>query len=117
MSTDSYQIKQVIKQEIDSLSTSRYKKTDILKDSEGVEFLESWRNIKISLNENDRFHQVGPGEKNRIDIIAYNYYDNTTLWWVIALANNIDNPFELKVGEVLRIPTLNSLYGFKGVLS
>lgn len=37
--------------------------------------------------------------------IAWKYYEATRLWWVIAEANHLHNPFEiLKPGLLLKIP-------------
>ena len=40
----------------------------------------------------------------RIDLIAWRYYKDVRLWWVIAEINNISNPLELQTGLILRIP-------------
>lgn len=38
------------------------------------------------------------------DYIAYKYYDNEQLWWIIAMTNDVLNPFEeLMVGEKIKI--------------
>lgn len=38
-------------------------------------------------------------------VVSYNVYKNTSLWWMIVLANNIQNPVELlKPGTELLIP-------------
>jgi hypothetical protein len=41
-----------------------------------------------------------------LDNLSQEYYDTPELWFVIALANNIDlPPLEMFPGQVLRIPT------------
>ena len=99
------------------LSDSRYRNFDILRNGNEEEFIESWRDINIPESENDRYYQVESGDKNRLDLIAYKYYNKANLWWVIALANDIRNPLEIEVGEILRIPATDVLYGYGGVLS
>ncbi len=38
------------------------------------------------------------------DNVSYNLYDTPYLWWVIALLNNISNPFEeLEDGDILNV--------------
>lgn len=38
------------------------------------------------------------------DNVSYNLYDTPYLWWVIALLNNIVNPFEeLEDGDILNV--------------
>ncbi len=48
-------------------------------------------------------HALRLGE--RLDTIAHRYYGDSDYWWVIALANRIQDPFSLTVGQRLRIPT------------
>ncbi len=40
---------------------------------------------------------------NRLDNIAYKYYNNPELFWIIMVTNNIIDPFSIKNGDVLRI--------------
>ena len=47
-------------------------------------------------------HILSAGE--RLDNLASKYYGDEELWWVIALANRIIDPFSLAVGTRLRIP-------------
>lgn len=98
-------------------SISRYKFFDILRNEEGVEFIETWRDLDIPITDEDSFHEISAKEENRIDLIAYQYYQNSKLWWVLVVANDIRDPLTLEVGKVLRIPSINSLYGYGGVLS
>lgn len=48
-------------------------------------------------------HILHAGE--RLDILASTYYGDEELWWIIALANRIHDPFSLTVGSRLRIPS------------
>ena len=41
---------------------------------------------------------------DRLDNLAYKYYGDTTLWWVIAKANGIKGKAAVSVDEILRIP-------------
>ena len=47
-------------------------------------------------------HVLSVGE--RLDSLASVYYGDEELWWVIALANRIMDPFSLSIGSRLRIP-------------
>lgn len=47
-------------------------------------------------------HILVAGE--RYDTLAHRYYGDEDLWWVIALANRVQDPFALTVGTRLRIP-------------
>ena len=43
---------------------------------------------------------------DRLDLLAKKYYNDTTKWWIIAVANNInDGSFYVQEGIQLRIPT------------
>mgnify|MGYP006138538129 CR=1 FL=1 len=47
---------------------------------------------------------------DRMDSIAYSYYDDVTLWWVIAQANNIGKgTMFIEPGTILHIPNPNRL--------
>jgi nucleoid-associated protein YgaU len=39
-----------------------------------------------------------------LDSLALKFYKDSTLWWVIAQANNIKGTMKPKVGQQLRIP-------------
>ena len=57
----------------------------------------------IPLHNDDIYIAVETGD--RLDTLAFQYYNDQTLWWVIAAANNIHNAcFGLKDGTVIRIP-------------
>lgn len=57
----------------------------------------------IPLRDDDIYVATETGD--RLDTLAYQYYQNASLWWIIAAANNIHNaPFGLEDGTMLRIP-------------
>jgi hypothetical protein len=95
----------------------RYRKLKRYIDDKGNEMTELYESPEIEVLKNDSYHVVTSGEENKLDLIAYNYYNNEDLWWVIAEANDITDPFNVPASTVLRIPSLTSLYGFGGVLS
>ena len=44
-------------------------------------------------------------DNDRIDTIAYRFYGDPILWWVIAIANGLELlPTDISVGQTLRIP-------------
>lgn len=57
---------------------------------------------------NSVVHTVVDGQT--LQNIAYQYYHDSGLWYIIALANNISNPFsdELFAGQQLKIPNYGS---------
>jgi hypothetical protein len=45
-------------------------------------------------------------DSDRIDLLAYRFYGDPSLWWVIAVVNNLEIlPTDLVVGANLRIPS------------
>lgn len=52
------------------------------------------------------YHVVTRDEVGRLDLIAYKYYGDPTLWWVIADINNINNFLDdMQAGRELAIPS------------
>lgn len=78
---------------------------------------ETWVQKFIDQTSQDSFVTITIENENRLDIISYEYYETPRFWWVIALANNIIDPFDIPVGTTLRIPIIVSLYNEGGVLS
>ena len=59
---------------------------------------------KITPTDNDLY--VISEVTDRLDLLANKYYGDRSLWWVIAVANNInDASFYVKEGLQLRIPS------------
>lgn len=59
---------------------------------------------KIKPTDNDLY--VISESTDRLDLLAHKYYGDRTLWWVIAVANNInDASFYVGEGLQLRIPS------------
>ncbi len=50
-------------------------------------------------------HTVSPYEEGRPDLIAAKYYGDVSGLDIILKYNNISNPFSIKSGEILKIPT------------
>ncbi len=83
---------------------SRYNFTGIKQDkSTGNRVLKSTLYPEIKIEDGDQF--IYPIDGDRVENIAYRYYGDSTLWWIIAKANGIrDGSFGLKPDEKLRIP-------------
>jgi len=97
---------------------SRYRNLQIAVDVKGNRFFTTRSLINFKSSPKDRVHEVKPGEQNRLDLIAYKYYNNPTLWWVITYANNILDPMlDVEVGDSLVIPAKSTLYGRGGFLA
>ena len=48
---------------------------------------------------------------DRLDLLAHKYYGDTSMWWIIATANNLnDANFFIEPGRQIRIPKdINSI--------
>lgn len=76
-------------------------------------FFGTWQPINIPESPSDTFHTVTEADSDRIDLIAYQYYQTPELWWVIAEVNGLFFPFEdLEPGRILRIPSYITLTSF-----
>ena len=68
---------------------------------EGDESLER-RPINHREDIDDIIYQIREGDK--LTSIAFKFYNNPLLWYIIADVNNIINPFELEIGSNIIIP-------------
>ena len=83
--------------------TSRYQNNETKKTSHGRMVYRSKIYPNIPLRDDDIY--VITETSDRLDTLAYQYYRDSSLWWIIAAANNIHNaPLGLKDGTILRVP-------------
>tara|TARA_R100000005_G_C5000581_1_gene207467 strand:+ start:676 stop:963 length:288 start_codon:yes stop_codon:yes gene_type:complete len=94
----------------------RYNGLKIYKDSKGKRVTRSLVMSKPVHRDGDRF--VEASTFDRLDNLAYQYYGNRDLWYVIALANNIGKgSLFVPRGMILRLPanpneTIESTTGY-----
>ena len=71
---------------------------------DGIEFWDLTEFPTIPTQNDDILHQIqGP---ERIDVLANRYYSDPILWWVIAVANDLEIvPTNFQVGDIVRIPS------------
>ena len=96
---------------------SRYRKLDRLLNDDDEEYIETTEAVDIPTNNTDSYHIVTQKDANRLDLIAYHYYHNSLLWWVIAEASGIIDPFNVPINTVLRIPDKGTIYGMNNLVS
>jgi len=49
-------------------------------------------------------------EGDRLDLLAYTYYQDASLWWVVLWANNIIDPFARPyAGDLINIVDIQSI--------
>lgn len=83
--------------------SSRYYDAKLKKSADGREVYSSRVYPNIPLRDDDIYVATETGD--RLDTLAYDFYDDSKLWWIIAAANNIHNAvFGFEDGTILRIP-------------
>jgi hypothetical protein len=88
----------------------RYDKNIIYKTSSGKRYYKGKIYPDIPYSDTDEYVITTIGD--RLDSIAYSYYNDAELWWVISVANNnITNGSMFPIpGTQLRVPTnINSV--------
>jgi hypothetical protein len=82
---------------------SRYQNNQIKKTFDGREVYRAKIYPNIPLKDTDIYVMTETGD--RLDTLSFQYYEDASLWWIIAAANNIHNaPMGLEDGTILRIP-------------
>lgn len=83
---------------------TRYDNNEVKTTFDGKQVYRSKIYPNIPLRDDDVYVVTETGD--RLDTLAYQYYKDQTLWWIIAAANNIhDAPLGLRDGTILRIPS------------
>lgn len=60
----------------------------------------------VTADISDSFYTVTQGLQNRLDVVSQTVYGTPTLWWVIAMVNNIIDPaLGVPINTKLRIPS------------
>lgn len=82
---------------------SRYENNETQKLKDGREVLRSRLYPNIPKSDSDIYIVTQTGD--RLDSLANQFYGDSSLWWIIATANNIhDAGFAVEDGTTLRIP-------------
>jgi nucleoid-associated protein YgaU len=81
----------------------RYNNIDILKNKNGNRYFKTVKYPIIEKSTRDLYIVGKQGD--RLDNLAHVYYKDTTLWWIIARANNIGKgDLTVPIGKQIRIP-------------
>lgn len=71
---------------------------------DGIEFWDLVEPPVLEVQVDDTVYRVKGGD--RIDLLANRFYGEPIMWWVIALANDLELlPTSLNEGQLLRIPS------------
>jgi nucleoid-associated protein YgaU len=84
---------------------NRYDNPTIEKTPKGKPYWKGKSYPNIPVSESDAY--VITSSEDRLDLLAYRYYNDATLWWIIAMANNNSTKGLMypEPGTQLRIPT------------
>ena len=85
---------------------NRYRNTNIQKDNKGKRYYTTTIYPEIEPNIKDIYLITGLGD--RLDLLANQYYKDSSLWWVIAKANPNKirrDGFHVEPGLQIRIPS------------
>jgi hypothetical protein len=87
---------------------------NMLQDADGTKYLNIWRTFILNKDVTDDavfYESYEVGEDDWWDNISYYHYETPGFWWVIALMNDIQNPFEeLEPGSNIKILRGEHLY-------
>jgi hypothetical protein len=83
---------------------NRYQDIPVIKSATGKQIYATSRYPEIPLSENDIYVYTSQGD--RYDLLALNYYGDSSLWWIIAAGNpNVDlMTLVIPEGVQIRIP-------------
>jgi hypothetical protein len=82
----------------------RYENTPILKDTAGKRYFKEVLYPQIDPKETDIYVITTAGD--RLDLLADQFYGDSTKYWIISCSNNIKKDrITIAVGTQLRIPT------------
>ena len=82
---------------------NRYNNTETKKTIDGRTVYRQSIYPNIPMSDRDLYVATETGD--RLDTLAYQFYNNASLWWIIASANNLHGAmFAVPDGTVLRIP-------------
>jgi hypothetical protein len=76
------------------------------------QFLDVMENRTIPGDPADTYWAITPGYNMRPDLLAYDLYQDSKLWWVFAVRNPntlADPLFDFTTGTYIYIPSLNVL--------
>ena len=83
----------------------RYTDIEILKNNQGKRYYATTKYPQIPLDYSDIYVYSTQGD--RFDILAQQYYGNSSLWWIISIANEslTQGSYYIPEGAQIRIPT------------
>ncbi len=82
----------------------RYEYTETLQDSKNKRYYGTTKYPEIPLSFSDIYLYTTQGD--RFDLLANQYYNDPTLWWIISSANSglPQNSYYIPEGQQIRVP-------------
>lgn len=85
---------------------TRYTNAIITQSRTGQDFLVLRPPLELDPADDDTFVTVTDRFVERPDLVGFTAYGDRRLWWVVYEFNNIRDPFfELRPGQILRLPS------------
>jgi len=85
----------------------RYDNLNIYKTDENKRYFVA--PIYPEINQLDNDDYIISHTETRMDLLAFNYYNDVNLYWIIAICNNIQGTIFVEPGTQLCIPNRNRL--------
>ena len=83
---------------------ARYTNIPRIKSSDGKQMYQTVRYPEIPRSESDIYVYTSVGD--RFDTLAQQYYENSSYWWIISIANDFlrQDSYFLPLNQQIRIP-------------
>jgi len=81
-------------------------------------YLDVWNGVTIGPQITDALYQIDSPYNLRPDLLAYDMYKDTGLWWVFAVRNPdvlLDPLLNFTTGKVIYVPTLTTVQQALGI--
>ncbi|GJQ43818.1 MAG: hypothetical protein JETCAE03_33160 [Ignavibacteriaceae bacterium] len=89
------------------MAKNRYSYSQQYRTDQGKRFYSTTLYPEILKTDADTY--IIADRETRLDLLAYNYYNDSELYWVIAICNNIQGSIFVEPGTQLCIPNRNRL--------
>lgn len=87
----------------------------VVEETETISFWETPNFPDVVPQDNDTYITIDDSTAGNLDLIAFDAYGDADLWWVIALANDIELiPTDVIIGKRIRIPNKSYVDGLIG---
>jgi len=84
---------------------NKYQNIPVIKNTQGIRYYRDNKYPQVPLSSTDIYVVTTIGD--RFDLLAQQYYQDSSLWWIISIANETlpQNSLYIPTGTQIRIPT------------